>query len=63
MEEAIARDTFIYYICIQQGQDATEAVAGYQELGGHNLVAQLQCLAQQSAVVVHCEQALVGRVA
>ena len=47
----------------EQGQDAVEAVAGYEQLGGHNLVAQADGLAQQRAVVVHREQALVGGIA
>ncbi len=60
VEEAVARDTIIYDIVIEQGQYAPEALACHEQLGGHYLVAQLQRLAQQRAVVVHAEQPLVG---
>ena len=63
MEESVACYSFIYDVAIEQRQDASEAVAGYQELGSHYLVAQLQGFAQQGPVVVDGEQSTVGGVA
>ena len=54
MEEAIVRDTFIYSVSVQQRQNTLKAVAGDEQFGGHNLIAQLEGLTQQSAVIIDC---------
>ena len=63
MEEAVARDTFIYNVGIEQRHDTPDAVAGYQQFSSHNLVTQLYGLTKQRAIVVDSQQTFVGGIA
>ena len=61
--DAVLRHIFIYTRGREQGHNAAKALAGHQQLGAHDLVAQADGLAQQLLVVVHGHQALGGRIA
>ena len=63
MEVAVALGTLEDDVGAQQRQNATEALAGNEHLGGHNPVAQTDGLAEQLAVEVDVEQSAGGGVA
>ena len=63
MEEGIACCVLEHHFWTQAVCDAAEAFTGYEVLGGNDMVAQLDGLAEQLLVEACIEQSLLGGIA